>query len=426
MSKTMRTLAWLLFWICIAPGSAFAQRKETLIGKVLDADGKPVEGVSVTISSPQVPTFNDVETTNGKGVFTVVFPQMGATYHLRFDKPGFQSFELDEKGQWQGSRFAEWTMHPGQSAAPGAPSGGPPPASTSQAAIDAYNAGLAAKKAKDNAAAEAKFKEAVEHDPKLRQAWESLSLVAYDLEHNQEAAEAGDKAVELGSTDNAVLTARWQAYRKLGNEAKTTEAKADLEKFGRAAEEAKKFHNEAVALMKTNDYAGAFAKFQEALQLDPNLEPSLIGLAEAALKTGKNAEAADAAAAALKLDPNNEQAVRLRYNAALTLGDEAKLADALVSLAPYDLPVARNGLLKFAFDAYDKNDMPKAKDMFGKVVQVDPNYALAHWYLALIAVGEDDTANAKIHLERFLQLAPDDKEANSARDMLDYLNKKKR
>ncbi len=122
--------------------------------------------------------------------------------------------------------------------------------------------------------------------------------------HNQEAAESAEKAIALGSKDEAILTARWQAYKNLKDDAKTAAALKDLEAFGRRTEEAKKLHNEGVALVKAGDSAGAFAKFQEALNLDPNLRPSLVGLATAGLKLGRNAEAATAAETILKADPS--------------------------------------------------------------------------------------------------------------------------
>ena len=301
--------------------------------------------------------------------------------------------------------------------------GAMPAASTSQDAILAYNAGVKASRANDNAAAAAKFKEAVGHDPNLRAAWESLAVTELNLGQNQEAVTAAEKAIALGSTDKATLEARWQAYRNLKEDAKADQALKDMQKTGQTTEEAKKVHNEGVALMRAGDYAGAFAKFQEALKIDPNLQPSLVGLAEAGLKSGHNAEAEAAAETILKTDATNEQAIRLRYNAALALGDKAKLSDALVGLAPVEPTIARNGLLKLAFDAYDANDMTAAVTGFKKVLDVDPNYPLPYYYLGVIEVGQGATADAKAHLERFLQLAPNDQEARSAREMLKELNK---
>jgi Tfp pilus assembly protein PilF len=94
-----------------------------------------------------------------------------------------------------------------------------------------------------------------------------------------------------------------------------------------------------------------------------------------------------------------------------------------VGLAAIDPVRARDGLLRLAFDAYDANDMPLAKDRFAKVLEVDPNYALAHYHLGLINVGLGASAEAKSHFERFLQLAPNDKEADSAREAIKYLSK---
>jgi Tfp pilus assembly protein PilF len=67
--------------------------------------------------------------------------------------------------------------------------------------------------------------------------------------------------------------------------------------------------------------------------------------------------------------------------------------------------------------------MVAAKERFGKVLAVDPNYAQAYYYLAVINVSQSATTEAKSNIERFLQLAPNDKEAESAREMLKYLGK---
>ncbi len=418
MRTKKHTPACLLFLIWMLPALAFAQRQARLIGKVVDPDGKPIPGVTVTTTSKQIPKFQDVETTDKKGMFTVDFNEVDVTYVYRFDKAGYQTMQVEQVWHLVGSQFFTWTMQLGQSAAP---VGGLAPVSTSQPAIAAFNAGVAALKAKDRETAATKFKEAVAEDPKLRQGWEALSTLQLDLGRNQEAADAAEKAMALGSTAPAVLTARWQAYRNLKDDVKAAEAQKDLARIGQQTEEAKKLHNEGLALMKAGDDAGAFAKYEEALKLDPSLEPSLVGLATAGIKLGKYAEAEAAAESILKADPKNEAAIRLRYNACLGLGDKAKLADALMGLAAYEPVKARDGLLRLAFEAYDANDMVLAKQRFNETLQIDPTYPQAHYYLGLIDVGLGASAEARTHFERFLQLAPNDKEAESAREALKYL-----
>jgi tetratricopeptide (TPR) repeat protein len=423
MPASRRTTIWpvILILILMIPGLALAQPKGRLIGKVVDPEGKPIPGVVVTVTSPQIPSFTDVQTTDKKGTFTVDFRDIDVTYRYRFDKAGYQTTEAQQDWHLEGTQRFQWTMHPGQAAAVGAL----PPASTSEPAVLAFNAGVTALKAKDYAAAEAKFAEAVANDSKLVQGWVALSTVQLQTGHNREAAEAAEKAMALGNMDEAVLTSRWQAYRNLKDDAKAAEALKDLERVGRRAEEAKRIHNEGVALVKAGDNAGAFAKFQEALNLDPNLPASLLGLATAGLKIGRNAEAATATETILKADPKNERAIRLRYNACLALEDKDRLFESLVGLAAVEPVVAKNGLLKLAFEAYDANDRVLSKARFNKILDVDPSQPLAHYYVALIYVNEGDIEQAKSHLERFLALAPNAQEAATARDMLKQLGKPK-
>ncbi len=419
MRTSRRVTTWLVILVVLIPGLAVAQRRARLYGKVVDPEGKPIPGVVVTVTCPQFPKFSDVETTDKKGTFTVDFREINVTYHYRFDKAGYQTTEAQQEWHLEGDQRFTWTMQPGTPAT----AGGLPPASTSEPAILAYNAGVAALKSKDYAAAESKFTEAVALDPKLVQGWVALGAVQLQTGRNREAAESAEKAMALGNRDEQVLTARWQAYRNLKDDAKAAEALKDLQTVGRATEEAKRFHNEGVALVKAGDNAGAFAKFQEALNLDPNLPASLLGLATAGLKIGKNAEAAAAAETILKSDPKNESAIRIRYNACLALGDKEKLFDSLVGLYSVEPVAAKNGLLKLAFEAYDANDVTRAKDRFNKILELDPNQPLAHYYVALLYVNAGDTEQAKAHLERFLALTPNGKEADSARDMLKQLAK---
>jgi tetratricopeptide (TPR) repeat protein len=150
---------------------------------------------------------------------------------------------------------------------------------------------------------------------------------------------------------------------------------------------------------------------------------SLVGLATTAIKIGKNEEAARAAERILSVEPSNEAALRIRYNAAIELGDPTLLVDALVGLAAVEPKVARDGLLALAFEAYDANDLTLAATRFEKLLLIDPSDAKCHYYLGLIYVNEGANDKAKSHLEQFIQQAPDDPDAQSATDLLAYLNK---
>jgi tetratricopeptide (TPR) repeat protein len=421
MPTSLRKIAWLLILFLMVPGLILAEERARLEGRVVDPQGKPIQGVKVTATCEQDKKFNETRTTDKKGSFTIIFSQIEVTYHYRFEKEGYQTLEANQNWTAEGAQRFDWTMQPGTAAQAQAP-GAPPPVSTSPDAILAYNAGVMAVRTKDYAAAEAKFKESVGYDPKLVQGWMALSSAQFQTKHYKESAESSEKAVALGSKDPALLQARYEAYKNLGDTEKAAAALKDLESAGRATEEAKKAHNEAVALVKAGNDAAAYAKFQDALALDPNLAPSLVGLATAGLKLGHYAEAATAAETILKSDPGNAAAIRLRYNACLALGDPERLASALIGLYAVDPAVAKNGLLKLAVDAYyDANSKDHGRADFLKILEWDPNQPFANYYVALFYVAEGKNAEAKTLLEKVVAVAPNTPQGTSARDMLKQL-----
>jgi Tfp pilus assembly protein PilF len=395
-------------------GSAWTGR---LVGKVLDPEDHPIPGVTVTTTSPDIADFREITTTDEKGIFKVDFVRINVTYRYRFEKAGYVTLVIEQHWTLEGTERHEFKMQPGEMATPG----GAPPASTSHAAIEAFNGGVKAFEAKDYPTAKKKFEEALGQDPKLRQAWGALSLVLVEEKDYEKAAEAAEKAIALGSTNPGVLRARWEAYRHLGDEAKSQAAQADLERVGRLAEEAKKVYNEGVELLKGGDAEGAYAKFQQALEADPNLQVARLALASTGLETGRAADASAAAAAVLTADPGNEEALRIQYNAALKLKDEAKVVDALVALAAVDRDMALDGLFKLAQAAYDSDETVKAKERLNKVLEIDPSHARSHYLLGLILMREGAKADAEKHLERFLELAPNDPDAATAQKILQYL-----
>lgn len=411
------TLVWLLVCVLALPGLADAAgKKGRMIGKVLDPEGNPIEGVKVVSTCAEVSRFEDEDVTDKKGVFKLDFPYLRMIYTLRFEKEGFYPLESQQDWDLEGTAREEFTLFPGEATVADLPV-----ASASNMAIYNFNQGVEAFNAKDYATAEAEFKEALQEDPKLNQAWGALSQIFLRQDRFQDSVDAAEKAIELGASDESVWRTRWEAYRALGDEEKTNQALLDLEDAGLRAEEAKRIHNEAVRLEKAGDHQGAFLKFQEALKLDPNLLPALLGLATAGIEIGEYQEAADAAKSILNTDSAHEAALRIRYNAAFNLQDEQLLLDALAGLAAIEPEVAKNGLLKLAFDAYDAGEMPKAVTRFERVLVVDPSNVKCHYYLALIHVNEGATEKAEFHLREFVKLAPDDPDAQTATDLLEYI-----
>jgi Tfp pilus assembly protein PilF len=417
MTSERHLIAFLLAMALALPSPALAIRQGRLIGKVLDPEGKPIAGVTVTATCKDIPDFKKVMTTDAKGVFKVDFDRINVVYHYRFEKAGYLITEAEQTWSLEGTERYEFTMHPGEAPALDYR----PPASVATAAFSAFNEGARAFEAKDYPTARARFEEALRHDPHLRPAWSALSMVLLEEKSYRKAAEAAERAIALGDTDPSVLRARWEAYRNLGDGAKAQQAREELEKAGRLQEEAKRIHNEGVALSKRGDDERAFARFQEAVEIDPNLHQAWLALAVSGLKVGRAAEAAAAAKRMLEANAQDEEALRIQYNAALQLGDEARIVEALLALAPIDPTTARDNLFKLAAKAFDADDAARAKERFIKVLELDPNHPRSHYYLGLLFVREKATKDARSHLERFVRLAPNDPDVETAKGLLSYL-----
>ncbi len=418
MKSQTRVLVALLALFLAVAGPASAIRQGRLIGKVVDPEGSPIEGVTVTATSDQVSGFHEVEVTDARGIFKIDFDEIDVVYKYRFEKAGYQTLLSEQHWQKVGTERYEFVLQPAEVV----PVGDAVVTTASGQAVLAFNAGRAALGKGDWAAAAARFEEAIEHEPELRQAWSALGVARLEQGRYQEAAAAAEKAIELGASDELVLRTRWEAYRQLGDETKTAAAQADLERVGRLAEEAKRIHNEGVALARAGDHEAAFEKFDEAATLDPNLRAAQLGVATSGLEIGRSEAALAAAQAMLEADPADEEAIRIRYNASLQLGDEDRIAEALTDLAPYEADVARNGLWTLALNAYNASDMERAKKRFVRYLAIDPTQPHANYYLGLIYLGEQDNEQAIRYLKRFVELAPDDPEAANATEILAYLS----
>jgi regulator of sirC expression with transglutaminase-like and TPR domain len=65
--------------------------------------------------------------------------------------------------------------------------------------------------------------------------------------------------------------------------------------------------------------------------------------------------------------------------------------------------------------------IPNMVDELEAAVRLDPRHAYAHYHLGLAYNKQDKTDRAILHLERFLDLAPDAPEAPQVRALLSRL-----
>ena len=187
-------------------------------------------------------------------------------------------------------------------------------------------------------------------------------------------------------------------------------------------------YNDGVTALRNGDIAAAAPKLQEAASLDPNLAEAHAALAEVYLEMKRNGEALAAADRYLVLRPGDARGLRARYDALKAAGDDEKAREALEALGTAGDAGDPETAVRFFNQGAElarTGKLDEAANFFQKVVEIAPNdakFAKAHYVLGLnLAKDESKKAEARQYLESFLKLAPNDPDATTAKEMLEYL-----
>jgi tetratricopeptide (TPR) repeat protein len=284
-----------------------------------------------------------------------------------------------------------------------------------------YNEGVETQKSGDLEGALAKFRASLEHNPEFAPSYAAVAMIALEQGSFQEAAEAAEKAIALDPEDYQALRLRWDAYRQLGDQKKADAAAKALRKAGDAAEVANRVFHEGVAAFNRGEVDNAKVSFRQALELDPELVEAYVNLAQI-YNLEENAElAAEMAEETLKRMPDSMIALKIRYDARNRLGDEEAAREALDALIAADPEWAGVELYNHAQELFNNNQVAEATSVLQELLAAQPDHAAAHYLLGLCLNNANDLAGAKVHFEKFLELAPDHQMAPTAREILTYL-----
>ncbi|MEA2603325.1 MAG: hypothetical protein QOF89_4317 [Acidobacteriota bacterium] len=189
-------------------------------------------------------------------------------------------------------------------------------------------------------------------------------------------------------------------------------------------------YNEGVNLLKSNDLKGAAPKFEQAVSFNPELAEAHGALTELYLELGRNPEALAAADRFLALKPNDPRGLRARYDALKATGDGDKARATLQDLLAAD-PRGEGTAVRYFNEGAELTRAGKfdeAATWFEKVVDIspaEPKFAKAHYVLGLSYAKEEKDeakkARARQELQTFLQMSPNDPDAGTAKQLLDYL-----
>jgi tetratricopeptide (TPR) repeat protein len=416
--RHLEATIFMLFFA--AAGSLWAAAQGRIFGSVIDPQEQPLEGVTVTIVNLDT---NDatVRQTNKKGKFTVVLLDATKSFVIRLEKEGYQSFEEALNPVVGDVLRATWMLVEGSgrpaaaSTAPGAPSG---PEVTSAQAARLWEAGARAFDAGDLDLAIEKFEQFAAENPEVPEAHRALAVAYLRKENYPSAAAAAERWLELSPDDGAGVRILIEAYRTMGDEERAAEALAKLEEIEPDAETARLVFNSGVALFQAGDLEGAVARFERALEMDPELAPAYSVLASLYLNLGQYEESIANAQRHLELEPGEARSHGILYLDYRFLGDQAKADEAFQAMKAANPGYLGEGFLEFGVLDFNAGNIAQAQEIFERVLETLPDQPQAHYYLALCLLSGGETARAKDLLQRFVELAPDDPEAATARDML--------
>ncbi len=179
--------------------------------------------------------------------------------------------------------------------------------------------------------------------------------------------------------------------------------------------------NEGAEAAQQGDLATARAKIEEAVALDPNLGAAHSALAAMLFGEKDYAAAVAAAERARALDAGDIKALRVLAGGYQELGQADQAAAASAALAAADPKAGAMDQFNQGIREYNAGNMGKALELFEQSLAGDPGFAKTHYMLGMCYVSGGDSAKARQHLETFLGMAPDDVDAATAKEMLNYL-----
>lgn len=397
--------------------SAHAVGEGRVIGTVTDDQGAPLAGVKVTFTRPGT-DYKQEKTSDAKGKFTLLVLDATQEYTLHLEKEGYQPYEEVVKPKPQDTLRISYQL--GKLAPAGPSDEQVKELEGKNQAIADFNEGVNLLRSNDLNGAAAKFEAATQGDANLAPAFGALAEVYAELGKNAEALAAADRYLTLEPGNVRGLKVRFDALKAMGDKAKTDEALAALAAVDKSRETAIRAYNLGAEASRSGNRDAAVAYLKQTLEIDPTLDQAYTALGQVYMVKKSYKEAIAALEPLLARDPANLEALTIRYEALKAAGDKegAKAAEAAMKTA--QASQSPETLYKQGVAQYNSNNLASAIETLEKAVAADPRHAKAHYMLGLAYAGSD-SAKAKEHLQKFLELAPNDPDAASAKEMLGYI-----
>ncbi len=297
MRTEFRIVVFLITLAIVALGVPEAAAQAARVSLVVkDVDGKPIDGVTITVTNPAKAADEIIKVTNKKGKVTITHLDSFPTYTYKFEKEGYQILTTQVHPDYTETSRLEFTLRP--------------------------------------------------------QKVEVAAGVQQKGDYAAAAAEA-ELALAINPSNEQALNLRYDAYRMLGDAEKTAAAAEALRQSDSISDAASRVFNEGLDAYRGGDTEAAAAKFRQAVEVDPELVHGYVMLASISLADGDPKQAEAMASKALEIDPNNTNALKIRYDAKRSLGDAAGARQALEAVIAADPQWAADDLFNHAVELYN-------------------------------------------------------------------------
>ena len=296
-----KALSYSLLLTLAVAMTAFAIGEARLTGKVTDLEGKPLQGVTITVTSASAAkSFNTTAKTDKNGRFTIFVLDGTIRYKFVWSMDGYAPVEetiklklIPEKND------REIKLAPAGAAAPAV---GAAPEAAADPAVTAYNEGAGlANEGKDREAI-VKMEEAVALKPDLTAGHMALAKLYARVGDWPKAINSAVKALEVDVDNPELLTLLAEGYEKTGDKAKAAEYRK------KAPANPATLFNQAAQLINASKDTEAEPLLRQAISADAAFAPAYYELGMIYVRSGKNADARTNLQKYLELEPNGKDA----------------------------------------------------------------------------------------------------------------------
>lgn len=302
----VRALGSVLFVVGTAAGVAVAGSQARVKGVVVDGDGRPVAGATITLTSDELASFEKQETTDDKGGFKVMILDATKTYRFVIEAEGFltaertikvgvgtmdneETFTLTTEAEIAAAQVEELRQQPG---------------------YKELDAALTALQAGDTETGRAQLAAAVAAKPDLVTAWEALAEVDFTEGRMDTAMDSAEKCLELDDEAVGCLAVAANVARERGDEAQADDYLSRYREVN--PDDPATLYNDAVEFLNALDDGSAKPLLEECLDLDPDFPKCLYEYGLLLLRAGDMDHAKEQFEHYLDVAPDGADAATVR------------------------------------------------------------------------------------------------------------------